>query len=222
MTTLPSCLSFDCNLLCFFPRVKAVGKANKTGGGQHRRSTWTLNFLAQLRGFWLLKTSQYFFFLFPSFSLRISSNLSSFQNYQQILIPKMPSSLQVQSSTFRALHLHLHRPPQSSFWGTKDLCCYNNSGGVALNPAAGTKQKNKKNLLCSNGGTVRVFAMSNDSTPFKMNLNEYMVTLEKPLGIRFALSVNGKVFVHALKKGVFPSLSSFLLSSNFNDVILSI
>ncbi|KAM3761449.1 hypothetical protein ACB098_01G269100 [Castanea mollissima] len=34
-----------------------------------------------------------------------------------------------------------------------------------------------------------------------MNLNEYMVTLEKPLGIRFALSVHGKVFVHALKKG---------------------
>lgn len=42
-----------------------------------------------------------------------------------------------------------------------------------------------------------------DSSSFKMNLNEYMVTLEKPLGIRFALSVNGKIFVHALKKGVF-------------------
>lgn len=34
-----------------------------------------------------------------------------------------------------------------------------------------------------------------------MNLNEYMVTLEKPLGVRFALSVDGKIFVHALKKG---------------------
>ncbi|XP_065623683.1 phosphoglucan phosphatase LSF1, chloroplastic-like [Quercus suber] len=65
------------------------------------------------------------------------------------------------------------------------------------------KKKKKENLLCSYGGTFRVFAMSNASPPpsFKMNLNEYMVTLEKPLGIRFALSVHGKVFVHALKKG---------------------
>ncbi|OUZ99270.1 Dual specificity phosphatase [Macleaya cordata] len=36
---------------------------------------------------------------------------------------------------------------------------------------------------------------------FQMNLNEYMVTLDKPLGIRFALSVDGKIFVHSLKKG---------------------
>lgn len=44
--------------------------------------------------------------------------------------------------------------------------------------------------------------MSNDNqTAFKMNLNEYMVTLEKPLGIRFALSVDGKVFIHSLRKG---------------------
>lgn len=129
------------------------------------------------------------------------------------LIPKMPSSLQLQSPTFRALHLH--RLPVSSFWGS-DLCSYNTGGGVALNLDAAApakhnnrkkKKKKKENLLCSYGGTFRVFAMSNASPPpsFKMNLNEYMVTLEKPLGIRFALSVHGKVFVHALKKGVFPS-----------------
>ncbi|ESQ49970.1 hypothetical protein EUTSA_v100203790mg, partial [Eutrema salsugineum] len=47
---------------------------------------------------------------------------------------------------------------------------------------------------------LRVFAMSSSSS-FKMNLNEYMVTLEKPLGIRFALSADGKIFVHAIKKG---------------------
>ncbi|CAN8290258.1 unnamed protein product [Cochlearia groenlandica] len=34
-----------------------------------------------------------------------------------------------------------------------------------------------------------------------MNLNEYMVTLQKPLGIRFALSEDGNIFVHAIKKG---------------------
>lgn len=40
------------------------------------------------------------------------------------------------------------------------------------------------------------------SSSYKMNLNEYMVTLEKPLGIRFALSADGNIFVHGLKKGV--------------------
>ncbi|KAG9449955.1 hypothetical protein H6P81_009920 [Aristolochia fimbriata] len=50
---------------------------------------------------------------------------------------------------------------------------------------------------------TRVYAMSTPETGWlrKMNLNEYMVTLEKPLGIRFALSVDGKIFVHALKRG---------------------
>lgn len=50
----------------------------------------------------------------------------------------------------------------------------------------------------------RVLAMSSSSgnSTFKMNLNEYMVTLEKPLGIRFAISVDGTIFVHSLKKGV--------------------
>ena len=42
---------------------------------------------------------------------------------------------------------------------------------------------------------------SSGNPVYKMNLNEYMVTLDKPLGIRFALSLDGKVFVHALKKG---------------------
>lgn len=70
----------------------------------------------------------------------------------------------------------------------------------------------RKEKLRSNGGTVRltVIAMSGgSSSSLKMNLNEYMVTLEKPLGIRFALSVDGKVFVHSLKRGVFPSLFQF-------------
>ncbi|KAI3748083.1 hypothetical protein L6452_10941 [Arctium lappa] len=48
----------------------------------------------------------------------------------------------------------------------------------------------------------RVLAMSaSTNSRFKMNLNEYMVTLEKPLGIRFALSLDGKILVHSMKKG---------------------
>ena len=36
----------------------------------------------------------------------------------------------------------------------------------------------------------------------RMNLNEYMVAVDRPLGLRFALAVDGRVFVHSLKRGV--------------------
>lgn len=107
-------------------------------------------------------------------------------------------TLQLQSS--RALDPS--SPPllhgcSSSFWG----------GRVSFIDGRSTMSRPEK--LRSNGGTVRILAMSNSSPSFKMNLNEYMVTLDKPLGIRFALSVDGKIFVHSLKKGVFPSFLSF-------------
>ncbi|KAE8799424.1 phosphoglucan phosphatase LSF1, chloroplastic [Hordeum vulgare] len=34
-----------------------------------------------------------------------------------------------------------------------------------------------------------------------MNLNEYMVAVDRPLGLHFALAVDGRVFVHSLKRG---------------------
>ncbi|XP_062193045.1 phosphoglucan phosphatase LSF1, chloroplastic-like [Phragmites australis] len=34
-----------------------------------------------------------------------------------------------------------------------------------------------------------------------MRLNEYMVAVDRPLGIRFALGADGRVFVHSLRKG---------------------
>jgi hypothetical protein len=37
---------------------------------------------------------------------------------------------------------------------------------------------------------------------FKINLDEYMVTLEKPIGIRFAQTLSGKVYVEAIAKKV--------------------
>lgn len=60
-----------------------------------------------------------------------------------------------------------------------------------------------------------------NGSSFKMNLNEYMVTLEKPFGIRFALSVDGKILVHALKKGVLVMILVFffpLLLFNLLDI----
>ncbi|CAI9780629.1 unnamed protein product [Fraxinus pennsylvanica] len=71
-----------------------------------------------------------------------------------------------------------------------------------MNNGISTVNSVKKKLYRRRATASRVFAMSSSNiTTFKMNLNEYMVTLEKPLGIRFALSVDGRFFVHALQKG---------------------
>ena len=86
----------------------------------------------------------------------------------------------------------------SSFWG-KGLCSGSNGSSSSISATESRFSDRKR-------PPFRVFAMSPSSSTsgsaFRMNLNEYMVTLEKPLGIRFALSVDGKIFVHALKKGV--------------------
>uniref|UniRef100_A0A9I9CXR6 Phosphoglucan phosphatase LSF1, chloroplastic n=2 Tax=Cucumis melo TaxID=3656 RepID=A0A9I9CXR6_CUCME len=84
----------------------------------------------------------------------------------------------------------LRASKSSLFWG-RDLCFGN--GGIRDGP---------RPRASFNGRVLKIFAMSDtSSSSFKMNLNEYMVTLEKPLGIRFAISVDGRIFVHSLKKG---------------------
>lgn len=80
---------------------------------------------------------------------------------------------------------------------------------MALLQRTGALERSSPSLVIGSGngrGKVgglsrrrRVVAMS---STLKMNLNEYMVTVEKPLGIRFALSADGNIFVHAIKKGV--------------------
>lgn len=105
----------------------------------------------------------------------------------------------------------LDRPLSSPFWG---------GGSRFLSRARAVGHGEKVRFAGLRG---RFCAMSSDSPSFRMNLNEYMVTLEKPLGIRFALSSDGKIFVHSLKRGVrvllccfgklvtFPSLLPFSL-----------
>ncbi|GFS45108.1 like SEX4 1 [Actinidia rufa] len=111
------------------------------------------------------------------------------------------SSLQFLS--YSALH---HSPFLGSYPSTENFC-----NSVVSSSFLG------RDLCFSNGGSkfgwaakcrfdrriFRVLAMASTTSgsSFKMNLNEYMVTLEKPLGIRFAISVDGKIFVHALRKG---------------------
>ena len=84
----------------------------------------------------------------------------------------------------------------SSIWGN-DLSMFNH-GGIELLNVRRAHYRSRFGRSFS-----RIYAMSDgNQAAYKMNLNEYMVTLEKPLGIRLALSIDGKVFVHSLRKGV--------------------
>ncbi|RZB46724.1 Phosphoglucan phosphatase LSF1, chloroplastic [Glycine soja] len=95
---------------------------------------------------------------------------------------------------------HPHHPPPSLFVSSSNnnACC--SSSRLLYHHNRNNKVHHL--LLRSNVGTLnlRVFAVSGSSA-FKMNLNEYLVTLEKPLGIRFALTSDGKIIVHSLTKG---------------------
>ncbi|BAT84674.1 Phosphoglucan phosphatase [Vigna angularis] len=86
-----------------------------------------------------------------------------------------------------------HYPP-SMFLSSSNVC---SSSRILY-----SNRNNQGYLVRSNVGTLnlRVFAASGNSS-YKMNLNEYLVTLEKPLGIRFALTADGKIIVHSLTKG---------------------
>ncbi|XP_042499327.1 phosphoglucan phosphatase LSF1, chloroplastic isoform X2 [Macadamia integrifolia] len=86
---------------------------------------------------------------------------------------------------FNAMEKVAQPPFDSSFWG-RNLSLVKEGFGV--------------NNLHFGRRVTRIYATAKRPS-FDLNLNEYMVTLGKPLGIRFALSVDGRVFVHALKKG---------------------
>ncbi|KAK9117152.1 hypothetical protein Sjap_016099 [Stephania japonica] len=81
------------------------------------------------------------------------------------------------------------RPPNSSFWGR--------TSQLGSGRGEGTRVSRWRVGI----GKGRVLAMYSANSSFRMNLYEYMVTLERPLGIRFGVSVDGRVFIYALKKG---------------------
>ncbi|XVF60295.1 hypothetical protein PTKIN_Ptkin08bG0033900 [Pterospermum kingtungense] len=118
-------------------------------------------------------------------------------------LPDLPECLWL-LSFFILYHLHTY---QFSLFGTMsfqlqlfgcrtalDLRSRDSSfiNGVSVKTTTSKKTKNKQLII---------LAMSSENSALKMNLNEYMVTLQKPLGIRFALSLDGRIFVHALKRG---------------------
>ncbi|KAL9247907.1 hypothetical protein vseg_021286 [Gypsophila vaccaria] len=84
-----------------------------------------------------------------------------------------------------------------------------NGGGATSSSFLKLRSLKPRHSNYSKPWSCRVFAMSPPSsdgddsgvTAYKMKLNEYMVTLDKPLGIRLALSVHGYVFVHSLRRG---------------------
>ncbi|KAH1205194.1 Phosphoglucan phosphatase LSF1, chloroplastic [Glycine soja] len=96
------------------------------------------------------------------------------------------------------LQFGTHPPPSLFLSSSNSNACCSSSRLLYHH----NRNNNKQHLLRSNVGTLslRVFAVSGNSA-FKMNLSEYLVTLEKPLGIRFALTSDGRIIVHSLTKG---------------------
>ncbi|XP_047311683.1 phosphoglucan phosphatase LSF1, chloroplastic [Impatiens glandulifera] len=106
-----------------------------------------------------------------------------------------------------------HSPPLGSFAGRKIVAGLSNIvwGGELCWSMRKSRITSAKKLRLNSTGP-RVFAMSaSSSSTFKMNLNEYMVTLEKPLGIRFALTLDGDIIVHSLKKGANAEKSRIIM-----------
>lgn len=104
-------------------------------------------------------------------------------------------SLQLPSYNKASLHRHHRHCPLTSLHGS-DLFCSLNYGLLL----SSNNEHGKRNLL-------KVYALSGDAnndnskSPLKMNLNEYMVNLDKPLGIRFALTAKSSFTLS--KKGYF-------------------
>ena len=48
-----------------------------------------------------------------------------------------------------------------------------------------------------------------EGNTYKININEYMLTLDKPIGIRFAHTIDGQFYVEALAKKVRRKLKPF-------------
>lgn len=92
------------------------------------------------------------------------------------------------SGSFSSSTKNLGKPDRLSAFRDREVCLGN---GLAAEKRLPRRRR---------GSPVGAMSSSNSSS-FKMNLNEYMIALEKPLGIRFAISVDGKVLVHALMKG---------------------
>lgn len=97
---------------------------------------------------------------------------------------------------------------------------------VGAEPAAGPRARRARaaaSFSCSPGRGRRwtrlgVAAAAEGAEPGAggpagaMRLNEYMVTVDRPLGVRFALGVDGRVFVHSLRKGVSDAPSFLVLA----------
>ncbi|CAN6483693.1 unnamed protein product [Victoria cruziana] len=103
------------------------------------------------------------------------------------------------------LGLHLGEDPNSwrnsSFGRLSSSLVGGNLGivvdGLAPSRSLVTRETKKRRMMT----VVMEVASGGDGFATAVNLNEYMVTLQKPFGIRIAQSVDGRIFVHALKKG---------------------
>ncbi|GJN03363.1 hypothetical protein PR202_ga20800 [Eleusine coracana subsp. coracana] len=110
-----------------------------------------------------------------------------------------------------AAHLHLLHAPALAVTATTASAPGTRTGGRARSTASpGLRAASWSPARLRRRPGVAVCAASDgggdaghqqSSGDGSMRLNEYMVTVDRPLGVRFALGVDGRVFVHSLRKG---------------------
>jgi hypothetical protein len=105
-----------------------------------------------------------------------------------------------------ASHLHLFRSPALAITATAAVP---GTGGRARSASPGPRAVSWSSERLRRRPGVAVMAAAGGGEQKQqqpgggqMRLNEYMVTVDQPLGVRFALGVDGRVFVHSLRKGV--------------------
>ncbi|RLM61016.1 phosphoglucan phosphatase LSF1, chloroplastic [Panicum miliaceum] len=108
-----------------------------------------------------------------------------------------------------APHLHLLTPPALTITAAAARGCGGGAGSAG--PRAPPRARAHSSVSCRRGRRwrrLRVAAAAAEGADpggggpaGAMRLNEYMVAVDRPLGVRFALGVDGRVFVHSLRKG---------------------
>ncbi|KAI4964363.1 hypothetical protein ZWY2020_005885 [Hordeum vulgare] len=75
------------------------------------------------------------------------------------------------------------------------------AGASSSRRRSGGRRRGLSVVAATDGGEKEEDEEGPAAAAGRMNLNEYMVAVDRPLGLRFALAVDGRVFVHSLKRG---------------------
>ncbi|KAL6901007.1 hypothetical protein ACP4OV_005683 [Aristida adscensionis] len=109
---------------------------------------------------------------------------------------------------------HLHLLPSPAFttaaaagaWSAAPRAPRARAPALACSPGRGRRLRQRLSVAAAVEGSEEQVKSAGGgggggSPAGAMRLNEYMVSVDRPLGVRFALGVDGRVFVHSLRRG---------------------